>query len=175
MLAKGSAETPALVLHAVDEIGDDGRYPVTPVLLDLLEVETACTFQDTFLRMSFDASRIICVLTANDLNAVPPPLLSRVEVFNIRAPDPEQRLQIILAEVQRLRRATGRRIELDIHAAEALAERSDLDLRKSHRLVQDAFATAMVSGKLIAVPVMPKRVGAQSIGFVAGSRSDTGN
>ena len=175
MLAKGSSATPVLVLDEVDKIGDDGRYPVTPVLLDLLEVETACTFQDTFLRMSFDASRIICVLTANDLNAVPPPLLSRVEVFNIRAPDPEQRLQIILAEVQRLRRATGRRIELDIHAAEALAERSDLDLRKSHRLVQDAFATAMVSGKLIAVPVMPKRVGAQSIGFVAGSRSDTGN
>lgn len=53
-------------------------------------------------------------------------------------------------------RATGRRIELDMHAAEALAERSDLDLRKTHRLVQDAFATAMASGKLIAVPTMPK-------------------
>lgn len=175
MLAKGSAATPVLVLDEVDKIGDDGRYPVTPVLLDLLEAETARAFQDTFLRMPFDASRIICVLTANNIDAVPPALLSRVEVFDIRAPDPEQRLQIILAEAQRLQRATGRRIELDIHAAEALAERSDLDLRKTHRLVQDAFATAMASGKLIAVPMMPKRVGAQSTGFVAGSRSDAGN
>lgn len=175
MLAKGSSAAPVLVLDEVDKIGDDGRYPVTPVLLDLLEAETARTFQDGFLRMPFDASRIICVLTANDLDAVPPALLSRVEVFNIRAPDLEQRLQIILAEVQRLRRATGRRIELDIHAAETLAERSDLDLRKTHRLVQDAFATAMVSGKLIAVPMMPKRVGAQSIGFVAANRSDPGS
>lgn len=175
MLAKGSAATPILVLDEVDKIGDDGRYPVTPVLLDLLEAETASAFQDTFLRMPFDASRIICVLTANDIDAVPPALLSRVEVFDIRAPDPDQRLQIILAEAQRLQRATGRRIELDIHAAEALAERSDLDLRKTHRLVQDAFATAMASGKRIAVPMVPKRVGAQSIGFVTGSRSGAGN
>jgi len=174
MLAKGSSATPVLVLDELDKLGDDGRYPVTPVLLDLLEADTARTFQDTFLRMPFDASRIICVLTANDVDGVPPALLSRVEVFNIQAPDPEQRLQIILAEAQRLLRATGRRIELDMHAAEALAERSDLDLRKTHRLVQDAFATAMASGKLIAVPVMPKRVGAPSIGFVASSRSDTG-
>ncbi|MDO3617945.1 AAA family ATPase [Ralstonia pseudosolanacearum] len=175
MLAKGSSATPILVLDEVDKIGADVRYPVTPVLLDLLEAETARTFQDTFLRMAFDASRIICVLTANDLDAVPPALLSRVDVFDIRAPEPEQRLEIILAETQRLRRATGRRIEMDIQAAEALAERSDLDLRKTHRLVQDAFATAMASGKLIAVPMMPKRVGAQSIGFVSGRRSDAGN
>jgi len=175
MLAKGSSATPVLVLDEVDKLGDDGRYPVTPVLLDLLEAETARTFQDTFLRMPFDASRIICVLTANDVDGVPPALLSRVEVFDIRAPDPEQRLQIILAEAQRLLRATGRHIELDMHAAEALAERSDLDLRKTHRLVQDAFATAMASGKLIAVPVMPKRAGAPSIGFVARSPSDAGN
>lgn len=175
MLAKSSSATPVLVLDELDKIGADGRYPVTPVLLDLLEAETARTFQDTFLRMPFDASRIICVLTANDLNAVPSALLSRVEVFNVRTPDPEQRLQIILAEAQRLRRATGRRIELDIHAAEALAERSDLDLRKTLRLVLDAFATAMASGKLIAGPMLPKRVGSQSIGFMASSRSDAGN
>lgn len=141
------------------------------MLLDLLEAETARTFQDTFLRMSFDASRIICVLTANDLNAVPPALSSRVEVFNIRAPDPEQKLRIILAEVQRLRRATGRRIELNIHAAEALAERSDLDLRKTHRLVQDAFATAMVSGRSVVVPTAPRRAGRQLIGFVTDNQS----
>ncbi|MCT7307138.1 AAA family ATPase [Ralstonia wenshanensis] len=175
MLAKGSSATPVLVLDEVDKIGADVRYPVTPVLLDLLEAETASTFQDTFLRMPFDASRIICVLTANDLDAVPPALLSRVDVFDVRVPEPEQRLEIILAEAQRLRRATGRRIELDIQAAEALAERIDLDLRKTHRLVLDAFATAMASGKFIAVPVMPRRVGSQSIGFVANRQSHERN
>ncbi len=78
LLAKGASATPVLVLDEVDKIGADGHYPVTPVLLDLLEPETASTFQDTFLRMAFDASRIIFVLTANDLDAVPAPLCKRV-------------------------------------------------------------------------------------------------
>lgn len=168
MLATGSSATPLLILDEVDKIGSDGRYPVTPVLLDLLEPETASAFQDTFFRMPFDASRIIYVLTANDLDAVPAPLLSRVEVFDIPAPEPGQRLRLILAEVRRLQRATGKRIELDANAAEALSERTDVDLRATHRLVQDAFATAMASNRNIAVPKAPRRAARlSSIGFVA--------
>ncbi|WP_199032416.1 AAA family ATPase [Ralstonia sp. ASV6] len=165
MLASGSSATPVLILDEVDKIGSDGRYPVTPVLLDLLEPETASAFQDTFFRMAFDASRIIYVLTANDLNAVPVPLLSRVEVFDIPTPEPEQRLRLILAEIRRLQRATRKRIELDASAAEALSERSDIDLRATHRLVQDAFATALESGKDIAMLKVPQPVVRLSIGF----------
>ncbi|WP_112189071.1 MULTISPECIES: AAA family ATPase [Ralstonia] len=167
MLAGGKSATPVLILDEVDKIGSDGRYPVTPVLLDLLESGTASAFQDAFFRMTFDASRIIYVLTANDPDAVPAPLLSRVEVFDIPAPEPEQRLQLILAEVRRLQRATGKRIELDASAAEALSERSDVDLRATHRLVQDAFATAMASGKAVAVLKVPRRAARLAIGFAA--------
>ncbi|MHA6822338.1 AAA family ATPase [Ralstonia pseudosolanacearum] len=170
-LARGSSAMPVLILDEVDKIGLDGRYPVTPVLLDLLESETASTFEDTFLRIAFDASRIIYVLTANDLTTVPAPLLSRVEVFDIPAPEPEQRLQLILAEVRRLQRATGKRIELDANAAEALSERNDVDLRATYRTVQDAFAIAMASGRDIAVPKGPRRVVHLAIGFVADGQS----
>jgi len=167
VLARGDSATPVLVLDEVDKLGEGGRYPVTPVLLDLLEPGTARAFEDTFLRIAFDASRIIYVLTANDLAAVPPPLLSRVEVFDIPSPEPEQRLRLVLAEVRRLQQATGKRIELDASAADALSERSDIDLRATHRLVQDAFATAMASGKNLAVPKVPQRVTQLPIGFVA--------
>lgn len=169
LLARGDSATPVLVLDEVDKLGQDGRYPVIPVLLDLLEPGTARAFEDTFLRIVFDASRIICVLTANNLAAVPAPLLSRVEVFDIPAPEPEQRLRLVLAEVRRLQQATGKRIELDASAADALARRSDLDLRATHRLVQDAFATAMASRKLIAVPEVPRREARQAMGFVVDS------
>lgn len=46
MLANGKSATPVLILDEVDKIGSDGRYPVTPVLLDLLEPGTGSTFQD---------------------------------------------------------------------------------------------------------------------------------
>jgi len=172
MLAKGTSAAPVFVFDEVDKISSDNRYSVTAVLLDLLEAGTARTFEDSFLRATFDASRIIHVLTANDLDAVPPALLSRVEVFDIPPPAAEQRLQIILSEAQRLWRATGHRIELDIHAAEALAERCDLDLRRTQRLVVDAFATAMASGKHIATPTVSGRARRRAIGFAADSQAD---
>ena len=172
MLAKGTSAAPVFVLDEVDKISSDNRYSVTAVLLDQLEAGTARTFEDSFLRATFDASRVVHVLTANDPDAVPPALLSRVELFDIPPPAAEQRLQIILSEAQRLRRATGYRIELDIHAAEALAERCDLDLRRTQRLVADAFATAMASGKLIATPGAPGRASRSAIGFVTDHQSD---
>ncbi|MDE2599717.1 MAG: AAA family ATPase [Rhodocyclaceae bacterium] len=168
-MARSDTASPVFVLDEVDKIGKDMNYPVLPVFLDLLERNTARTFEDTFFALPFDASRIIYVLTANDLSQVPEPVLSRVEVFDIPPPEPAQRLQIIQAEVGRLQRATKKRIALDVHAAEALADRTDLDLRQTHRLVVDAFATALAIRKDIATPKVPPRAGRASIGFVRGA------
>ncbi|WP_231671175.1 hypothetical protein [Ralstonia pseudosolanacearum] len=49
-------------------------------------------------------------------------------------------MRLVVAEVRRLQRATGKRIELDVSAADALSERSDIDLHATLRFVQDAFA-----------------------------------
>lgn len=166
LLAKGQSASPVFVLDEVDKISGDGNYPVIPALLELLEAGTARTCRDEYFRMEFDASRIIFVLTANDLDCVPAPLLSRMEVFDVPVPEPAQRLRIIRREVERLCRKTRRRIELDPAGAETLAERIDIDLRQMHRLVVDAFALALVDGKRIAALKVPARTGRRAIGFV---------
>ncbi len=165
VLAKGDSAAPVLILDEVDKIGSSSNYPVVPVLLDLLEADTAGAFYDAFFRMEFDASRIIIVLTANDLDRVPLPLLSRVEVFDIPTPDPEQRMQIILAKIDHLQRSTGKHIQLEEGGATGLAERTDLDLRKLHRIVIDAFAVALATGKCIATLALPPSAKRQPIGF----------
>ncbi|WP_321957748.1 AAA family ATPase [Burkholderia cenocepacia] len=167
ILAKGDSATPVLILDEVDKIGSGSNYPIVPVLLDLLEADTAGAFYDAFFRMEFDASRIIIVLTANDLDRVPAPLLSRVEVFNVPAPDPEQRMQIILAKIAHLQRSTRKRIELEVNAVRILGERADLDLRQVHRLVVDAFATALTTGDSVATLTLPSAPRRQIIGFAA--------
>ncbi|MCA8098496.1 MULTISPECIES: AAA family ATPase [Burkholderia cepacia complex] len=165
VLAKGDSAAPVLILDEVDKIGSGSNYPVVPVLLDLLEADTAGAFYDAFFRMEFDASRMIIVLTANDLDRVPPPLLSRVEVFDIPLPDPEQRMQIILDKIEHLRRSTGKDIELEEGSATGLAERSDLDLRQLHRIVIDAFAIALATRKGIATFALPPPAKRHPIGF----------
>lgn len=163
-LAKGKSAAPVIVIDEVDKIRDS-QYPVLPVLLDLFEPDTAKRFKDEFFEMEFDASRIIFVLTANSLDGVPTSLLSRVEVFNVPRPEPKQRLRIIQHEAAQLCFKTQMNIKLDQVASEMLAERIDLDLRKTTRLVKEAFARAMYSGESIAKLLIPKITGPRSIGF----------
>ena len=52
-------------------------------LLQLLEPETASRFECPSLRVPFDLSRASWILTANDLHAVPDPLVDRCTVFRM--------------------------------------------------------------------------------------------
>lgn len=164
MLAEGRSTSPVIVIDEVDKISDS-QYPILPVLLDLFEPYTARNFKDEFLEMEFDASRIIFVLTANSLDNVPTPLLSRVEVFDVPRPEPAQRLRIIQTEAKQLRSKTKKSIELDKDSSEILANRTDLDLRKTTRLVREAFAKALSSGETVAKLIIPKKEGRNRIGF----------
>lgn len=164
VLAKGASAAPVVVIDEIDKIVD-GRYPVLPVLLDLFEPDTAKDFKDEFLEMRFDASRVIFVLTANSLEGVPTSLLSRLEVFDVPRPEPEQRLRIIQGEAAKLRLDTKRDIELDRDASESLAHRKDLDLRKTTRLVREAFSKAIDAGDKFAKLIIPKVEGQRRMGF----------
>lgn len=154
-LAEGKTSSPVFVIDEVDKIGTDERYPVLPVLLDLFEPNTACQFKDEFFEMSFDASRIIYILTANSLESVPEPLLSRIEVFDVPRPEAEQRLRIIQGAAKQLRAATNQKIYLDKSSCQQLAAREDIDLRKTTRIVRDAFAHAMLTEAKTAKLIIP--------------------
>lgn len=170
LLADGQSATPVVVVDEVDKIRDS-QYPVLPVLLDLLEPDTGRRFKDEFFEMEFDASRIIFVMTANSLDGVPTSLLSRLEVFDVPRPEPAQRLRIILATVAQLRQETKKRIEFDMNECEMLAERVDLDLRKTTRMVRESFARAVHSRDSVGRLLMPKSGGRVAIGFARTDQS----
>jgi ATP-dependent Lon protease len=77
----------------VDKAGG-GRYDPISALYALLERHTARTFQDEFLEVELDASRINWILTANDAKRIQKPLLSRMVVVEVPAPTREQCLSI---------------------------------------------------------------------------------
>ena len=149
LLAKSASAAPVLVIDEVDKIADL-RYPVLPVLLDLLDAGTAREFRDEYLEIGLDASRVIFILTANDRSQVPLPLLSRVEEFTILPPEPAQRLRIIEQAMVQLRQKTNQQIGLGSGVAERLAGRMDIDLRQLNRLISSAFAMALQAGDKVA-------------------------
>lgn len=150
LLAAGKSATPIVIVDEVDKIRD-AQYPVLPVLLDLLERETAKQFKDEFFEMTFDASKIIFVLTANSLDGAPPALISRCEIFEVPRPLPKQRLRIIEEVANSLRNKTRMSIVLDKSTSVILSERMDIDLRGVTRLVEEAFAIAIQSGESVAL------------------------
>jgi ATP-dependent Lon protease len=162
LLAKSASAAPVLVIDEVDKIHED-RHAFLPVLLDLLDAGTAKRFRDEYFEMEFDASRIIVVLTANDISKVPPPLLSRVEAFTVPAPQPGQRLRIIAQTMADLSEKTGRPITFAAGVGERLAERMDIDLRQLTRLVRASFATALQAGDKVARLKAPDAIG--PVGF----------
>jgi ATP-dependent Lon protease len=155
-LAEGSTTSPVFIVDEIDKMGEDERYPILPVLLELLEPGTAAVFKDEFFEMDFDASRIIFILTANSLNNVPEALLSRVEVFDVQRPEPDQRLRIIEAELKELRAQTGKRIRFDKTSSRKLADRTDIDMRRTTSIIRDAFVEAIMKDEKVAQIVMPE-------------------
>lgn len=165
LLARSEYSTPVVVLDEVDKLSQGRTAPVLPVLLDLLEQRTAREFSDVFMKINFDCSKCIFILTANYIEDVPPALLSRVNVFEIPRPDREQRFRIIQQEFDLLKRKTRRRqiqyIESDCRS---LAERVDLDLRKTMDIVREGFARA-ISLKSMHARIRIPESKARSIGF----------
>lgn len=152
LLAQSASASPVLIIDEVDKIHED-RHAFLPMLLDLLDAGTARQFRDEFFEIAFDASRIVFVLTANNIDKVPPPLLSRVEVFRVPAPEPEQRLRIIQKIMADLAEKTGHAIGFAPGVAEQLADRMSLDLRQLTRLATVSFAAALQAGdKIVKAP-----------------------
>jgi ATP-dependent Lon protease len=154
-----------VVLDEVDKIGNSTNAPLLPVLLDLLESRSAKCFRDVFFGMEFDCSRMIFILTANSIETVPTPLLSRVNVFDVPRPAPDQRLRIIKREIQQWQNKTRHpEITFDMNGCHELAERVDLDLRKTTDLVREGFGRAISGGATLAKLSIPKNQ-VRSIGF----------
>lgn len=167
LLATGNSSSPVVVIDEVDKIGSSASYPILPALLDLLERRTAKCFKDEYFGLEFDCSRMIFILTANTIETVPTPLLSRVNVFDVPRPEPAQRLRIILLEAEQLQLKTKHpEIALDMDACHTLADRVDLDLRKTTDLVRESFGRAISARSSVAKLLIPERNGNRPIGFL---------
>jgi ATP-dependent Lon protease len=86
-LVDGQYANPVMVVDEIDKARGEHAYDPLGALYSLLEHDTAGHFVDEFAEVPIDASQVIWVATANDARGIPEPILNRMNVFEVQAPD----------------------------------------------------------------------------------------
>lgn len=102
-LVDGHYANPVIVVDEIDKASTDAQYDPLGALYSLLEHDTAQRFTDEFAEVPIDASQVIWITTANDERGIPDPILNRMNVFQIEAPDLAAARQIARQIYQGLR------------------------------------------------------------------------
>jgi len=165
----GDYANPVIVVDELDKASADGQYDPLGALYELLEIETASRFVDEFVEVPIDASGAVWLATANDAARIPEPLLSRLNVYEIEAPDAEGSTRIAATIYREIRNAHdwGRQFP-EAPSAGALEKLASLPPREMRRALQSAFGNAKLAGRseVAADDVQDPRAGRrQRIGF----------
>ena len=168
-LVDGCYANPVMVVDEIDKAGGEHAYDPLGALYSLLEHDTAVGFTDEFAEVPIDASQLIWVATANETRRIPEPILNRMNIYEIAAPDPHA-ARHIAAKLYRSIRADhdwGSRFEAEPPPA-VLERMSELAPREMRRAWLTAFGNAKLDRRdHLVVADLPDHGGRRSaIGFV---------
>jgi ATP-dependent Lon protease len=125
-LKKAGTKNPVIVLDEVEKMGADLRGDPTAALLEVLDPEQNATFQDHYLDLPFDLSQVTFLATANDRDAIPGPLLDRMEVIEVPGYTRHEKLAIarefLVPKQLRLHGLTDERLDFTVEGVEVIVD-----------------------------------------------------
>ncbi len=84
-LKKVKSNNPVFLIDEIDKMNSNNKSNPIASLLDILDKEQNNRFVDNYIEEEFDLSKVMFILTANDLSSIPTEIKDRLEIIELNS------------------------------------------------------------------------------------------